>query len=485
MLSLTIRLRLGTYDAATTDDPLSPEWPPHPARVFCALVAGGPTDAEWAALRWLESQPMPEVHAPEALARSAHEQFLVTNRTEPNGGSQTHPGRKQTVRVKPRLLPRHPTFRIVWPEAVPSTYDIASLTSLASRVPYVGRVTSDAEVLVSDRPNEESGYSVFEPCSLRHAEFDLRVPYPGYSDRLIAAFEGNRHAWEESRPAGYRRHVVAADPPPPVVASPFASLFVLAIGGTSRLAASHSAIITGLLHRATIALFERELGAAPTSVSGHDGDDPHVAYLALPNVGAFQRLPGTSQRFAAQNLRADGRVLGVALAIPAESAISEAAIHRCLVAPGRGEPLCHLTLGRLGRVDLAFEPDGHRPVALSPTRWTRSARWWATATPVVLDRFPKIGRDDTADLVADALVTAGYPCPEEVRVSRAAFLPGAPVLARSAVQRRAGMPVRPWTHAWVRFGQQVCGPVLAGSMRFRGLGLFAPLTLEDATEVVG
>lgn len=477
MFSITIRLRLGTYDAATADDPLAPEWPPHPARVFCALVAGDPAETEWAALRWLESQPPPDVHAPVELAHLAQEQFLVTNRTESGGGSQSHPGRKQMVRVKPRLLPQRPTFHLVWPDANPTAAEMVALAALARRVPYLGRVTSDAEVTVADRFEPDGELQHFVPTVLRDAEVDLRVPYVGYCDRLSAAFEDGRHAWEESRPAGYRRLV----PSPPeaeaeVTPSPFESLLVLGIEGTSRLSASHTATVGELLRRATISLVEQETGSVPTSVSGHGDSDPHVAYLSLPNVGVPEQLPGATQRFLARNLHADGRVLGVALAVPRAGQVTGAALHRCLVAPERGEPLTQLTLGRLGKIRLTHEVGARWPDALRSSRWTRPSRWWATATPVVLDRFPKAGRDDVAGLVASALVTAGHPRPAEVCVSRTSFLPGAPVFGRSAVQRRAGMPVRPWCHAWVRFADEVAGPVLAGSMRFRGLGLFTPLT---------
>ncbi|MEO6629879.1 MAG: type I-U CRISPR-associated protein Csb2, partial [Aquihabitans sp.] len=144
MLCFTVRLRLGTYDAAMVDDPLLPEWPPHPARLFCALVAGDPSPAEWDALRWLEALPPPEVHASQALGHQSAEQFLVTNRTEAAGGSQSYPGRRQTVRVKPRLLPASRRFHVVWPAAEPSAEHRANFAALAGRVPYIGRVTSDA-----------------------------------------------------------------------------------------------------------------------------------------------------------------------------------------------------------------------------------------------------------------------------------------------------------------------------------------------------
>src|SRR5262249_17668990 len=66
-----IDLLSGRYAATSYNDREQVEWPPHPARLFSALVAtwaeGQPGtadgDAELAALRWLEQQPAPVILA--------------------------------------------------------------------------------------------------------------------------------------------------------------------------------------------------------------------------------------------------------------------------------------------------------------------------------------------------------------------------------------------------------------------------------------
>ena len=71
MLVLRIDLLSGRYAATAYNDREQVEWPPHPARLFSALVAtwaeGQPGtangDAELAALRWLEEQPPPAILA--------------------------------------------------------------------------------------------------------------------------------------------------------------------------------------------------------------------------------------------------------------------------------------------------------------------------------------------------------------------------------------------------------------------------------------
>ena len=66
MLALEIELLTGVYRAALPDNS-GAEWPPHPERVFSALVQawgdGGHDPTERAALEWLESLPAPCIRA--------------------------------------------------------------------------------------------------------------------------------------------------------------------------------------------------------------------------------------------------------------------------------------------------------------------------------------------------------------------------------------------------------------------------------------
>jgi CRISPR-associated protein Csb2 len=71
MLALTIELLSGRYAATAYNDRDRVEWPPHPARLFSALVAtwadhdprAPEGEAELAALEWLEQQAPPEILA--------------------------------------------------------------------------------------------------------------------------------------------------------------------------------------------------------------------------------------------------------------------------------------------------------------------------------------------------------------------------------------------------------------------------------------
>src|SRR5207248_7639481 len=69
MLTIEVEFLLGRYAAADFRDRERPEWPPHPARLFSALVAAshesGLGESARAALLWLESLPPPEIRADE------------------------------------------------------------------------------------------------------------------------------------------------------------------------------------------------------------------------------------------------------------------------------------------------------------------------------------------------------------------------------------------------------------------------------------
>lgn len=86
MLALEVALLTGRYVATAVDDRNRAEWPPHPARLFSALVAAyfealDPSADERAALEWLEQQGPPEITAPEAAAREVVTVFVPVNDT--------------------------------------------------------------------------------------------------------------------------------------------------------------------------------------------------------------------------------------------------------------------------------------------------------------------------------------------------------------------------------------------------------------------
>lgn len=469
-LSIMVRLRNGSYDAGG-ERPSTGEWPPHPARVFCALAASAETQEDWGALRWLERQAPPQVWADrrDQVGYSRARAYVVQNAIARHGGSLAWPGRTNGLRARASAIPASDSFAVVWPETDAPPEVLGRLSLLAWNVPYVGRSTSTAQAsVISMLPADLPEVAVYEPAEFGAGRtLDLRVPYAGYADALRDAYLDGRRAWEVARtlPYGYADRTTAQQGQVEVAepaAGPFADLMVWEIERpVARIGGDQVVTLTTALRKAVIS---RVPDPVPGPVCGHtDPGRPHVAFLVLPDV---------------DHAHADGHVLGLGLAIPRDLPDGELVpVLRALVVD---PPMSKISLP--GGRPLAVRYGGSRP-GLWPGRWTAAGRGgereWVTATPVMLDGHPRRAQDAASEL-ARSLVLAGYPRPAEVEVS------GTPLMAGAVWRPRRGTlppdrPRRQMLHAWVRFAEPVIGPVLAGSMRYLGVGLFRPVSPAPPT----
>src|SRR5919109_4290756 len=181
MIALKVEYLTGVCMATKHDDPSRslPEWPPHPDRLYSALVAAASTqpDADDGrlperaaqALNWLAAQNWadervvaPELHAPEARMRLAPEVHMPSNpdpdeipkSLEPSSRTKDpEKRRKELERDMRNLLPVHrrkaalpipavipdePVVYFVWRDAEPNGY-IETLRQICERVTYLGR----------------------------------------------------------------------------------------------------------------------------------------------------------------------------------------------------------------------------------------------------------------------------------------------------------------------------------------------------------
>ncbi|MFI7243388.1 type I-G CRISPR-associated protein Csb2 [Streptomyces qinglanensis] len=461
-LSVVVRLRHGRYDAARTERAQA-EWPPAPARVFCALVASVRDEADREALRWLEREPLPQVWDPGEAEASLARSYVVTNRTVAKAGSQSWPGRTNNERVRASATPSADRFAIVWPQAEPEEAVLKRLHRLALRVPYVGRSTSLAEVTVHEgMPDAPASgrWRVFRSVPLGAQGVDLAAPYPGYLAALSEAYEVGRRAHEVARTFRYatqERETQATSGP---VLGPFRDLVIWGVRPrTVPVEGGHIPCLVSALRSQVMGRLGAGGRSVPDQVHGHGADDrTHVAFLALPYVGSAH---------------ADGHVLGLAMALPRDlPQESWVEIGRSVLV----DPLTELRAnGGRQRVQLAPAGSG-MAWGLQPGRWTggeEGAREWVTATPVVPDGRLRRGRTH-ADLVVKSLLRAGYPEPVSVETSQAPMVEGAMWRpTRGAIPDR--YRDRHLCHARVTFDRPVVGPVIAGAMRYTGgLGLFVP-----------
>ena len=84
MFAIAVELLADRYTATQFNDRNNPEWPPHPARLFSAMVAAWadsdePDRAERAALQWLEEQDPPAIHCGEEYRRRIVTHFVPVN----------------------------------------------------------------------------------------------------------------------------------------------------------------------------------------------------------------------------------------------------------------------------------------------------------------------------------------------------------------------------------------------------------------------
>jgi CRISPR-associated protein Csb2 len=193
-------------------------------------------------------------------------------------------------------------------------------------------------------------------------------------------------------------------------------------------------------------------------VNGHGADGiPHLAYLGLVDV---------------QHDNADGHLLGVAVAIPAHLAgAARRTVLRGLLGPGAASPMTMLSAARGRRLHLVYRPNA--PRGARPERWVPrdGSRAWVTVTPLMLDRHLKRNSDITEE-IARSVVNAGYPAPASVELLAGPAVKGG--VERFRLGTLPAWARRPTVHCRIVFERALRGPVLAGSLRYFGGGLFAP-----------
>jgi CRISPR-associated protein Csb2 len=84
MTAIEVSFLTGRYSATAHHDRQEPEWPPHGARLYSAMVAAwadaaAPDEAERAALEWVEALPPPRITAPAAVPRRVVSHFVPVN----------------------------------------------------------------------------------------------------------------------------------------------------------------------------------------------------------------------------------------------------------------------------------------------------------------------------------------------------------------------------------------------------------------------
>lgn len=455
MLVITIELLHGTIRASA--DGLAQtggEWPPSPARMFSALVAGGGHDPQVpdAVLPRLETAPPPLIWADsrdDVLATALQQRFVVVDKAH-GTGVQNYPARSaEPVSPGVRLAPRNPVVAFVWPTVELDAESMSSLAVRAARVGYMGCADSPARVRVYDAvPDAVAGIPVWAPDE--SAPDSLPVPYPGFLqalDEQYAAFQAGefpQRAWIPAPRQGYR------DPaaPPPRADEP--TVFWLRL--SKPVAGRRVVDVTSTLRDAVLSLVPDDL-ATWVLHGHHPGGQAYeqARFLALPEA-VFPH--------------SEGRIRGAAVWMPAGT---DPRIVAAVDAALRG--VQHLHKGAALQVGVERFDGVPSPRAVDPRRWIGPSSRWVSVFPVVFERHPH-GAPTLAELTRWC-AHAGLPVPVAAEVSPVPYVPGAASLHPGEVFR-PGKHRWPYAHLRVEFAEPVPGPVVIGRGRQLGLGLMAP-----------
>jgi CRISPR-associated protein Csb2 len=469
MFAFEVEYLTGRAVASLRQDREAAEWPPHPGRLFSALVAALKEcdfgEDERQALLWLERQHPPGLSESDAYPRDVVPVFVPVNdaaapdRVPVKGFSagQIAEGvgviperRSRQQRAFPSVTPKNRTVHFIWSQAVQEEVERhrPALIRLAANVTYLGHSSSLVRLAVCDEP---------PPATLEPAEVGdkvLRVPTPGRLEELEATYlRGARPS-----PGMYCAYTRTVEPPPKAPPETvFGEMVIFRRARGPRLPLHAFGKLTHAVRGALLAL----AGPHPQEIiSGHVADGspsqrPHVAIIPLANL---------------DHQYADGDVMGFAVVLPRRlSRFSDPERRHVMQALVQLE---NVTMGQAGawRVERLTAESSQK--SLQGDEYTGPAKRWATATPMVLDYVPKERPDrDLDSIVRLACERIGLPAPVNVEAGQASPLRGVPPSGHFQPVANGRQLRLPWTHVAVEFEQSVRGPIILGAKRYLGYGL--------------
>lgn len=509
-MAIEVELLTGRYVATSFNDRREPEWPPHPARLFSALVATASEHEDLAdggrlALKWLEQQGAPHVLASDAEPRVVVTTYVPENTTrvladwsqheetlrEPlaalakaeQAGDAKALRRAQTAADRARKKLDQQIAKDVAYDGAPNASACAKAREMLPE--HRGKQPRTLPSVTPTEPRVRYLWSSATPDGRTRealSELARRMVRLGHSTTLVACrvVESGR---ETQEPAGLRTW--APDE------GGTETLRTVGSGQLARLERAHAhhggvdPRVLPALHQA----YERQGGPAATeparSVFGewlvlrevapedgrrlglrltraedvtralrrallHHADDPPPGALSghAPDGSVLDRPHVAFVALAdVGSHHASGAVLGAAILLPRD--IEPADRQAILRALGRWErDGLRLDLGRGGALQLERIVDRDPRSTLDPATWTAAKHRWASVTPVALDQNP-------GDLLArDPGVAAQAAERAEEIVARSCEHIGLPRPAWVQVMRRSLFDAAPAARSFMPYPQQ-------------------------------
>lgn len=508
MLEIEVEFLTGVSVAASPYRREESEWPPHPDRLFQALVnAWGrnnpPSEKEKMALKWLEAldRNSLEVYAPAARPRTVATVFVPPNdaRTAGRAGSKPPKELGEVIHLVPELRKNRQrrAFPAVVVDAVFDTktstigngktsiyyiwrnsHGIEShrdaLERLVREVTYLGHSHTLVRVALVDAAT----ITVRDGLSWVGEGTALRCPHEGRLKHLESQY---RRAMKDSIAVRPNPSLVMKNFRPPLETMPPTTLFddknFITFEDAGGFCPSLSAfpLIAKRLRDALLKIADDEGISIPTLLSGHNGDkrpttDAHLSMVPLADVGWEY---------------SQGRLMGLTMVWP-RSADSEdrrnvlKTLEKFFMDKEDHTGLLHF--GHSGSWQLRLlSPEPVRR-SLIFERYVKPAKRWGTVLPVVLDRHPKNKpNQDVSTIIASACCNTGLEFQAvkdlKVEVHQYAAVRGSPSVQEVVRMLPKDSPYRgrPLVHLVLDFLRPVQGPLILGAGRFRGLGVCLPL----------
>jgi len=513
VVAIQVDLLTGRYSATRFDDREAVEWPPHPARLFSALVATAKEQGDLpgevsAALEWLERQGPPHVLASEAEIRASADHYVAENTThvlsdwsrtegrlyealadleesERTGDAKgirrarsavdrtraqldqqiakaiadDGTGNASACAVAQEMLPEH---RGKQPRAFPS------VTPLEPRVRYLWPDAHPDEATRAGldalaRALVRLGHSAtLVACRLVDVEEEANtpaglqawVPAGAGERRLRTVAPGQLDRLEQA----FSRHQGVEPRVLPAVHQPYARK------ADENVVLPPSVFGEWMVLREVAPEGGRRLGirltrtedatrALRASLLERAGSTPPAALSSRESDNTPLARPHVAFLALADvgSSHASGAVLGFAIVLPRDISSEDRDVILRAIGQFERDGLC-LALPRGRTIVLERVVDDDPRTTLAPTTWTRFARRWATVTPIALDQNP-------GNLLAlDPAAAAQAAARAEAIVARACEHIGLPRPAWMQIMRRSLFDAAPEAQRFMAYPRSGPGP---------------------------
>ena len=443
MLAIEVNFLTGRYVATSHHDRGQPEWPPHPARLFSALVAtwadsDQPDQSERSALEWLEAQSPPSIAAPCADKRTVATHFVPVNdaRIVSRGpyekrataiadlGEQMREARRSDQAKRLRTLesrlakqrnvsgivssvgntPTRSAVDIMPPGWISTSDNVRtgqarrypSVTLTEPRVTYIWESSPSPDLIEALDTLSSRLTRLGHSSSLVSCRVVGKRPTPNYvpgrrgtvlrsvRSGQLDALEREYRKHQGSRPRSLpftpvRYQVTTPDQSEGPADRPDTAGDWLVFAFRKGSKKYPSTVTVEVASALRGAIFRYASDPIPEGLSGHHETGRPSTH---PHV-AFLALPWVG------NDHSDGRLMGVAIAMPRQfDAESRRATLRAVGRWEQAQDPLTLKLGRRGTLQMDRISGLSSLVTLRPSVWRRVSHRWISATPIALPTHP-------------------------------------------------------------------------------------------------